>query len=147
MSMLAKAIAYAAMAHVNQVDKAGAPYVLHPLRMLLSLTHEHEQMAALLHDTIEDCGVTVAHLETAGFPRAVIDAVLALTRREDESYEDFVRRAARNPIARRVKRADLHDNLDLSRIAAPMPQDYARMEKYRRALHLLDAADEAPSAP
>lgn len=139
MSTLAKAIAYCAMAHVHQVDKAGAPYALHPLRMMLSLTEECDRMAALLHDTIEDCGVTVAHLETAGFPPAVIEAVLALTKREGEPYEDFIRRAARNPIARRVKIADLRDNMDLARIAAPAEADFARLEKYRRALSILNS--------
>ena len=137
MSLLAKAIAYAATAHLHQVDKAGAPYILHPLRLMQRLTAEHDQVAALLHDTMEDCGITAAHLDAAGFPREVIDAVVALTRRADEDYLTFVRRAACNPIARREKIADLRDNMDLSRIAMPTAADHARVEKYARALAIL----------
>jgi GTP diphosphokinase / guanosine-3',5'-bis(diphosphate) 3'-diphosphatase len=142
MSTLERAIALAATAHAGQLDKAGAPYVLHPLRMMLKMVSAEEQMAAVLHDVIEDCGVTTEQLVTEGFPPAVIEAVVALTRGTvngvEEPYDEFVRRAARNPIARRVKLVDLEDNMDLSRIAEPTARDYARIEKYRDARRIIE---------
>ena len=79
----------------------------------------------------------------------MVQAVESVTRRDGESYDDFVRRAADNPIGRRVKLADLADNCDLSRIAAPTSGDRARVEKYRRAMAVLLAAGAAaqPSQP
>lgn len=75
-----------------------------------------------------------------GFAESVLEALDAVTRREGESYEDFVKRAAKNPIGRNVKRADLLDNLNLSRIPAPTPSDHDRAARYRKALSLLDSA-------
>lgn len=134
MSTLEHAIALAAKAHEGQVDKAGQPYVLHPLRMMLRLTTPEERITAVLHDVVEDCGVTLEQLRAEGFSEAVIDAVAAVTRQPDETYEAFVLRAAANPIGRRVKLADLADNSDLSRIANPTERDRKRLEKYKRAI-------------
>jgi (p)ppGpp synthase/HD superfamily hydrolase len=134
---LENAIALAAKAHSGQVDKAGAPYILHPLRMMLKLATPEERMAAVLHDVVEDCGVTLDDLRTGGFSEAVVAAVDALTKRDGESYEDFVARAARDAVGRRVKLADLEDNSDLSRIANPTPSDFERLEKYKRAIAFL----------
>jgi hypothetical protein len=137
LSTLEHAIALAARAHAGQVDKAGAPYILHPLRMVLRLESEEERIVAALHDVVEDCGVTLADLRAEGFSEAVVAAVESVTRRPDETYEDFVERAAANPIARRVKRADLEDNCDLSRLPNPTAADHERLAKYRRALQAL----------
>jgi (p)ppGpp synthase/HD superfamily hydrolase len=134
---LENAIALAAKAHSGQVDKAGAPYILHPLRMMLKLATPEERMAAVLHDVVEDCGVTLDDLRTGGFSEAVVAAVDALTKRDGESYEDFVARAALDAVGRRVKLADLEDNSDLSRIANPTPSDFERLEKYKRAIAFL----------
>jgi (p)ppGpp synthase/HD superfamily hydrolase len=131
---LENAIALAAKAHSGQVDRAGAPYILHPLRMMLKLATPEERMAAMLHDVVEDCGVTLDDLRAQGFSEAVVAAVDALTQRDGESYEAFVERAALDPVGRRVKLADLEDNSDLSRIANPTPRDFERLEKYRRAI-------------
>jgi (p)ppGpp synthase/HD superfamily hydrolase len=120
MSTLERAIALAATVHSGQRDKAGAPYILHPLRMMLKMKTVETQMAAVLHDVVEDCGVTPALLAYEGFPASVIESVGALTKRiidgSEEPYEEFIRRAAQNPIARLVKLADLEYNMDLSRI-------------------------------
>ncbi len=144
MSTLERAIILAATAHAGQRDKAGAPYVLHPLRMMLKMATVDEQMAAVLHDVIEDCGVTPEQLATEGFPLAVIEAVVALTKVTvngvEEPYNEFIRRATLNPIARRVKLADLDDNMDLSRIAEPTAKDYARIDKYKSAKHVIEKA-------
>ena len=139
MATLERAIEIAVKAHAGQVDKAGQPYVLHPLRMMLAVTTPEARLAAVLHDVVEDTAVTLDELRAEGFPASVLEAVDALTKRENEDYEAFIRRVAPNPIAREVKLADLRDNSDLSRIAEPTERDFARVEKYRRAIGYLEA--------
>jgi (p)ppGpp synthase/HD superfamily hydrolase len=134
MSTLERAIALAAKAHEGQVDKVGAPYILHPLRVMLRCRSTEERIAAVLHDVVEDCNVTLDDLRSEGFSEAVVTAVAALTKRPGEDYEAFVHRAAADPIGRAVKLADLADNSDMSRIANPTPKDLERLEKYRRAI-------------
>jgi (p)ppGpp synthase/HD superfamily hydrolase len=138
MATLERAIEIAAKAHAGQVDKAGQPYVLHPLRMMLAVTTPEARMAAVLHDVVEDTAVTLEELRDEGFPAAVISAVEALTKRDGEDYETFIRRVAPNPIAREVKLADLRDNSDLSRILEPTERDRERIAKYRRAITYLE---------
>jgi guanosine-3',5'-bis(diphosphate) 3'-pyrophosphohydrolase len=144
MSTLERAIALAATAHAGQRDKAGAPYIFHPLRMMLKMKTTEAQMAAALHDVIEDCGITAPMVAAVGFPPVVVEAVEALTKKTidgaDEPYEEFIRRAARNPIARVVKLADLEDNMDLSRIEHPTEKDFARIEKYKAAKEVIEKA-------
>jgi hypothetical protein len=138
MSTLERAIAIAAEAHVGQTDKAGAPYVLHPLRMMLRMSSLDERIVAVLHDVCEDCpGWTFDRLRAEGFADHIIVGLQSVTKRDGEDYEAFVRRSAANPIGRNVKLADLHDNSDLSRIAAPTARDFQRIEKYRRAIVLI----------
>ncbi|MGA9993304.1 MAG: HD domain-containing protein [Thiobacillaceae bacterium] len=146
MSTLERAIAIAAKAHEGQVDKAGAPYVLHPLRMMLHLLNTEERITAVLHDVVEDCGVSLETLRAEGFSEQVIEAVDSVTRRHEESYEDFVLRAASNPIGRRVKLVDLQDNSDLSRISHPTARDSERIEKYQRAIETIRAFEESIDA-
>lgn len=136
-SLLEKALEIALRAHAGQVDKAGAPYILHPLRLMLQMESQDEQVVALLHDVVEDSDVTFAHLRAAGFPERIVEALQALTHSEDVSYEEYVANIARLPLARRVKLADLHDNLRIERIPQPTAKDYQRLEKYRRAVAML----------
>jgi (p)ppGpp synthase/HD superfamily hydrolase len=138
-STLDRAIAIAVEGHFGQVDKAGAPYVLHPLRMMLRMSSNDERIVAVLHDVCEDCpGWTLARLREEGFPDHLIEALNSVTKRDGETYEDFVRRAAANPIGRRVKLADLYDNCDLTRIATRSERDLQRVEKYRKAIDLIN---------
>jgi len=134
---LERAIEIAARAHAGQRDKAGAPYILHPLRVMLRVQTETERIAAVLHDVVEDSAWTLDQLRAEGFAPDVLETIEALTRRPEESYEEFVLRAGAHPIARRVKLADLADNTDPTRIAEPTEHDRARMERYRRAIALL----------
>ncbi|RAV19622.1 HD domain-containing protein [Paenibacillus contaminans] len=134
MSTLEKAIALAAQAHAGQTDKGGNPYILHPLRVMMKLQTNEERIAAVFHDLFEDTTVTPQDLEEKSFTREIIDAVHALTKNKDESYDEFIARAKNNSIARNVKIADIEDNMDLSRIPDPAEKDYARVERYRRAL-------------
>lgn len=134
MATLERAIALAAEAHAGQVDKAGAPYILHPLRLLLAVDTPEERIVAVLHDVVEDTPWTLEALRAEGFTQEVVDAVEALTKRAGESYEAFIERVAANPLARRVKRADLADNLDLGRLPVVTEADLARLARYRAAL-------------
>ena len=140
MSTLERAIAIAAEGHAGVKDKAGAPYIFHPLRMMLSLSSPDEHIVAVLHDVCEDCpGWTFDRLRAEGFADHIIAALDSVTKREGEEYEAFASRAAANPIGRRVKLADLADNCDISRIANPTERDFQRIEKYRLAIKLIEA--------
>lgn len=141
MSTLERAIAIAVEAHTGQQDKVGQPYILHPLRVMLAVRSPEERMVGALHDVVEDSAWTLGALREAGFSPDVVDAVDAISRREGEEYFDFVLRAGANPLARPVKVADLRDNLDLSRIAAPTDRDQERCERYRKALALLGESE------
>lgn len=142
MSTLARAIEIAVAAHAGQTDKAGAPYILHPLRVMLSLDRDEDRIVGVLHDVVEDCpGWTMDRLRAEGFSEAVLDALAQVTKlSEDEDYGAFIARAAGNPIARRVKRADLLDNLDVRRLPSVTERDGQRLSKYLAALAQLDAA-------
>lgn len=140
---LERAIAIATEAHAGQVDKAGAPYISHPLRVMHAQDSEEARIVGVLHDVLEDCehkGWTIERLEAEGFDSSVIEALLLVTKVDGESYDDFVRRAAGNPVSRAVKMADLKDNMNLSRIADVTARDLERIEKYRRALAYLETA-------
>ncbi len=137
--LINKAIELAAKAHDGQLDKAGKPYIFHPLRVMLNVNGgEYEQCAAVLHDVLEDTDTTAGDLESEGFPKEIIDAVCLLTRTEGEDYMEYVRRLKSNPIARAVKLADLADNMDMSRIKNPTARDYERLEKYKKAKAILE---------
>lgn len=136
---LERAIVIAATAHAGQVDKGGAPYILHPLKVMLRMSSLEERIVAVLHDVVEDCGISLEDLRKEGFSEAVLSAIESVTKVPGESYEDFVERAAQNPIGRVVKLADLEENSDLSRIASPSWEDLERVEKYRRAIGRLRA--------
>ncbi|WP_283180560.1 HD domain-containing protein [Pseudomonas svalbardensis] len=134
---LERAIAIAATAHEGQVDKGGNPYILHPLNVMLRVTTLEERIVAVLHDVVEDCGISLDDLRKEGFSEAVLTAIESVTKVPGESYEVFVERAAQNPIGRVVKLADLEENSDLSRIAQQSWEDLERVEKYRRAIGVL----------
>ncbi|MES2321951.1 MAG: HD domain-containing protein [Pseudomonadota bacterium] len=137
MATLERAIAIAATAHASQLDKAGQPYILHPLRVMLRLQSEHARMAAVLHDVVEDTDVTLQQLAAEGFPQQVIAAIEALTKRPGESRLQAAQRAAVNPLAREVKLADNAENMDLSRIEHPTERDFARVEEYKAVRAIL----------
>ena len=134
-TMLGNAIAIAATCHVEQTDRGGKAYILHPLRMMMRLRTDDEELMAIavLHDCVEDCDITEDDLREAGMSERVIVGVLALTRIEDESYEDFIERCALNEDATRVKREDLRDNSDITRLKGLRAKDFKRLEKYSKA--------------
>jgi Guanosine polyphosphate pyrophosphohydrolases/synthetases len=132
--MLNKAIEIAAIAHIDQVDKAGEPYILHPLRVMLSCTDELERVCAVLHDVVEDSTVGFEDLRTEGFSEAVIEVLDCLTKRNGESYDAFIERVLKNKTASQVKLADINDNMNLSRIKNPTEKDRQRITKYEKAV-------------
>jgi guanosine-3',5'-bis(diphosphate) 3'-pyrophosphohydrolase len=138
--LLALAIDLARRAHHDQVDKGGAPYLEHPLRVMAQMHEDTEKMVAVLHDAVEDSALTLEALIRHGFPGDVVDAVDAITKRPGEPYEGYLARVKANPVALRVKIADMTDNMDLGRIPNPTEKDRQRLEKYQRILPELKAA-------
>jgi (p)ppGpp synthase/HD superfamily hydrolase len=137
MATFEKAISIAVKAHEGQQDKAGAVYILHPLRMMLKMESEADMIVAVLHDVVEDSALTLDDLRQQGFPQEVLDAIDSLTRRAGESYAAFIERAGRNPIARRVKLADLEDNMNITRMGTLSDKDLERLKRYHEAWLLL----------
>jgi (p)ppGpp synthase/HD superfamily hydrolase len=133
---LERAIEIAVEAHKGVVDKGGNPYVLHPLRMMFAVKTEEEKIVAVLHDVVEDVfGWGFGRLKDEGFSSAVIDALRSVTKiTEDEDYDAFIERAMGNPIGRKVKIADIRDNLDVTRIGELAEKDMKRLNKYKKAL-------------
>ena len=134
MSLLERAIALAVEKHAGQTDRVGAPYILHPLRVMFRVEGDLDRTVAILHDVVEDTDVTFDDLRAMGFSEAVIAALDGVTRRDDETYEEFVERSAANPVSMRVKLADLEDNMDLRRLVQPLREkDLERLNRYRSA--------------
>ena len=151
MKMLNKAIEIAAKAHAAQLDKGGNPYILHPLRVMLNFCEsesESVKICAILHDVAEDTEITLDDLRNEGFSKEVLAALDCLTKRKDESYENFIGRILENEIACKVKSGDLADNMDLTRIPNPTAKDEERIKKYRvTADRIMDALPHADAIP
>lgn len=133
MPSIENAIALAIKAHDGQVDKAGNPYILHVLRVMLALDTETEMIAGVLHDVVEDSDYLLSDLKKTGFSDEIITTLDCLTKRDSENYKDYIERIKTSPIAMRVKLADLEDNMDISRLSSPCKEDFSRLEKYRKA--------------
>lgn len=144
MTTLERAIEIAAASHAGVKDKAGQPYILHALRVMMKMETEDQMMAAVLHDVVEDTSVTLEKLAKKGFSSAVLEAVDALTKRDGETRMDAARRAKSNAIARVVKLADNADNLDMTRIPAPSETDFARVGEYAAVRRFLLSDEPDP---
>jgi len=133
-NLLEQAIALAVEKHRGQRDKYGQPYIMHPIRVMMQLETDTERIVGILHDIVEDSDVTFADLRAMGYDEIIISALDGVTRRDDESYEEFVTRTAQNPLSVRVKLADLQDNMDIRRLPHELTeQDFARLQRYRKA--------------
>ena len=124
-------------AHREQVDKTGLPYVFHPFHLAEQMKDEYTTVCALLHDVVEDTDYSLDDLRSMGYPDEVVDALALLTHDPEVPYMDYVREIATNPIARKVKMADLRHNSDLSRMDKVDEWAAARTEKYQKALRYL----------
>ncbi len=134
---MGKALSIATVAHEGQVDKGGAPYISHPVRVASRCSNTDEKIVAYLHDVIEDTNVTTDELLSQGFPERIIEAILSVTRKKEESYEDFIKRCGANKIGRQVKIHDLEDNMDITRLLSLRQEDTERIEKYKKAYKYL----------
>ncbi|ENX15626.1 hypothetical protein F895_02172 [Acinetobacter sp. CIP 64.2] len=137
MATLEQAIAFAAQQHAGQVDKANAPYILHPLRVMLNVPDLEHKIVAVLHDVLEDTNTSTGDLYALGFQTHIVEAIVALTKKQGESRLQAVQRTEQNPIARVVKLADITDNMDLSRIPEPTRKDFERLNEYKQVRDIL----------
>lgn len=146
-TMLGRAIAIAARVHEAQTDRGGHAYILHPLRAMMRLRTDDQDLMciAVLHDTIEDSdgAITLARLTEAGFSPRVIAALTLLTHDKNEPYDDYVKRIASNKDAARVKLEDLRDNSDITRLKGVRQKDFERVQKYNRAFVFLRSTLDA----
>ena len=123
--------------HKNQTDKAGNPYILHPLHVMENVNSKEGKIVAILHDIIEDTDITEDYLFKIGLSKRIVDAVVALTRSEDMDYQKYIKNLSSNPLAKEVKLADLEHNMDLKRLPTLEEKDLERNRKYQIAYHYL----------
>lgn len=138
---LSQAILIATIAHDQQFDKAGKPYILHPLHVMNQLLFD-TQLATIgvLHDVVEDSGITLLNLRQRGFSDRVTSALSLLTHNPDVSYSQYIQEISTNYDALRVKRKDLQHNSDITRLKGITQKDFARMQKYHEAFLILGKA-------
>ena len=135
-SRIKKAFELANNLHRGQVDKSGQPYIDHLIEVANQVESVEAVMVALLHDVMEDQGVTRRFLVNQGFPNEVIEAISLLTKTDDD-YMSYIQRIKQNPLAKIVKIADMRHNSDLSRLTSVSEKDIARKEKYLKSIELL----------
>ena len=123
--------------HKNQTDKAGNPYILHPLHVMENVNSKEGKIVTILHDIIEDTDITENYLLKIGLSKRIVDAVVALTRSEDMDYQEYIKNLSSNPLAKEVKLADLEHNMDLKRLPTLEEKDLERNRKYQIAYHYL----------
>lgn len=135
--MTKKALKLCFEAHCNQTDKSGMPYVFHPFHVAEQMDTEEATIVALLHDVVEDTDYTLVDLAAMGFPNSVIEALALMTHDPEVPYMEYVKGISVNPLATKVKLADLQHNGDLSRLDNVTEKEIKRVEKYRKAIELL----------
>ena len=123
--------------HKNQTDKAGNPYILHPLHVMENVNSKEGKIVAILHDIIEDTDITENYLLKIGLSKRIVDAVVALTRSEDMDYQEYIKNLSSNPLAKEVNLSDLEHNMDLKRLPTLEEKDLERNRKYQIAYHYL----------
>ena len=132
------AVKVATEAHKGQVDKGGKPYIGHPTAVAASVNEPDQKIVAYLHDVIEDTPITAEDLLNMGFSSKIVDSIKLLTKDKNVPYEEYLKKIRSDSCARAVKIADLKHNMDLNRIPNPTEKDYARLEKYKKALAFLE---------
>ena len=134
---ISKAILIATTAHMGQVDKSGQSYILHPLRVMLAGTTEEEKIVGVLHDVIEDTCYTIEFLTTMGFSDEVIQALIAISKVEDATYKEYLKRVSENKLATSVKLHDLEDNMSVPRLLNLPKANLGLMKRYAEAWQFL----------
>lgn len=137
--LINKAIDLAYSAHYGQKDKAGRPYFTHPFTVAMKMETEAEICTALLHDVVEDTGITPEYLRE-NFTPEIAEAVDVLTHRDGESYDEYILKIKANPLARKVKLSDIEHNMDVTRLmgnSEAMKRYDDRRKKYEHAREIL----------
>lgn len=140
------------IAHKGQYDKGGNAYFLHPFRVSQEVkNHFHgwssdfdkfiAECVGLLHDVIEDSNITADDLVNEGFEHAIVNRVVRMTRKEGESYMDYIKRIGEDNICRIVKMCDLKDNMDITRLETVTDKDFDRLKKYHKAYKYLKSLE------
>lgn len=137
--LLELAIEVATQAHKGQLDKGGNPYILHPQAVAAALDSTENKIVAYLHDVVEDTEITLEDLKEMGFTYRIVNSIRILTKSKDISYEDYLKSVKKDSNAWHVKMADIKHNMDISRIPEPTAKDFARIEKYKKALAFLES--------
>lgn len=136
-----KAMRIAYAAHHGQTDRSEQPYIFHPYHLAEQMGDEVSVCVALLHDVAEDTAVTLEEL-TREFPAEIVDALRLLTHEPGTDYFDYVRAIRANPVAVKVKLADIEHNSDVRRYAGcpdiSEEQLARRREKYARSRAILE---------
>lgn len=146
MRTLEKAIIIATNAHMGQFDKAGAPYILHPLRVMMRMTTIKGKIVAVCHDLIEDTDVTLKDLVSEGFSDDVVVAIDCMTKCEHETYNQYLNRVISDKLASECKLEDMRDNSNIYRLNKVRDKHLRMIAKYHKgALRILEAHPEFAS--
>ncbi len=137
--LINKTLAFIYNAHAGAFDKCGVPYVFHPLTVASNMDDENSTLLALLHDVVEDTEYTFEDIKALGIPDEVIEGLKLLTHDKDEDYFSYVTKIKQNPLATKVKLADLKHNSDLSRMEKVTDYDLERVKKYNKAKEILES--------
>ena len=132
-----KAMRIAFEAHKDQLDKSGLPYIYHPIHLAEQMKDEQTTCIALLHDVVEDAGITFEQLYAEGFSDEIVAAIKLMTHDDSVPYMNYIKLISTNPLATAVKLADLRHNSDLTRLDTVDERARERAEKYRKAINLL----------
>lgn len=139
MNIIEKSLKIALQAYAGQTDKAGQTYILHPLRIMGKMETEDEMSVALLHDVIEDSKLTAQDLINEGIPSNIVNAVSLLTKSDAQTYEEFIKNLAESPLAIKIKKTDIEDNINTLRLNEINASDLERVAKYHKAWKFLEA--------
>jgi len=131
--LLDRAILIAAESHLGQVGRDGEPYVLHPIRMMIQAKTGEEKTVAVLHDVIEKTSIDITYLIEAGFSDKIMQAIDSLTRRDSESYDEYIDRVEKNDLAKKIKIIDLDDNLSSLEHCRSNREASKKLIKYQKA--------------
>lgn len=140
--MIQKTVCFIFEAHKGQKDKAGVPYVFHPMHVASSVGEDRDYiLTALLHDVLEDTDRTLEDIRNLGISKQVQEALVLLTHDPQIPYMEYIYSLKDNPICAAVKKADLRHNMDLGRLETIKEKDRKRLEKYREAYGVLAEED------
>jgi (p)ppGpp synthase/HD superfamily hydrolase len=136
--LLNKAIKLAEKYHQGQVDKAGKPYIGHPLRVMEGVETLEEKVLAVLHDVLEDCDVSPEQLIKEEIPKELVEKLVILCKMKNEDYFHYINRIKNDKATINVKLSDLRENMDLDRLKQITEKDIDRLEKYKKAKEILE---------